>query len=252
MANVWGTAFFSEQGRVQTVLVINSKGGSGKTTIASNLASLYATSHLKTSLMDYDPQGSSLHWNSVRQQNGLPEIHLIDAGHTQNGVTRTFQLSIPPGTERVVIDAPAGMERKMLNEMVRKSDVIVVPVVPSPIDIHASSEFVYELKLILNAARRSNTAIGVVANRVHRDRALYQPMQRFLDELKIPFITALTDSDSYLHAVELGQGIHELKPQSVQMELSQWLPLVKWLAAQGGDYQPPLSPSHMAHQVLHR
>lgn len=233
---------------MQTVLVINSKGGSGKTTIASNLASLFAASHLKTTLMDYDPQGSSIHWNSVRQQNGLFPIHLIDAGHTQSGVTRTFQLSIPPGTERVVIDAPAGMDKKMLNEMVGKSDVIVVPVVPSPIDIHASSEFVYELKLILNAARRRNTAIGVVANRVHRDRALYRPMQRFLDELKIPFITTLTDSENYLRAVELGRGIHELRPQSVRLELSQWLPLVKWLAAQGEQSAKPCSISRTAHR----
>ncbi len=215
---------------MQTVLVINSKGGSGKTTIASNLASLFAASHLKTVLMDYDPQGSSLHWNKVREQSDFPPIRLIDASHAKIGVTRTFQLNIPGDIERVVIDAPAGMCKKMLSEMVAKADVIVVPVVPSSIDIHASSMFIYELKLIINASRRNNTAIGIVANRVRRDEALYQPLRHFLDELRIPFITTFTDSDHYIRAVELGMGIHEMSPQAVRLELSQWIPLVRWLA----------------------
>ncbi len=215
---------------MQTVLVINSKGGCGKTTIASNLASLFAASHLKTVLMDYDPQGSSLHWNNVREQSDCQPIHLIDAGHAKVGVTRTFQLSIPYGIERVVIDAPAGMCKKMLSEMVVKADVIVVPVAPSPIDIHASSEFIYELKLIINACHRDNIAMGIVANRVRHGKALYQPLQHFLDELRIPFVTTFSDSDHYVRAVELGMGIHEMSPQTVRLELSQWLPLVKWLA----------------------
>lgn len=232
---------------MQTVLVINSKGGCGKTTIASNLASLFATSHLKTTLMDYDPQGSSLHWHTLRKQNGLSEIHLIDAGHMKSGITRTFQLGVPHGTERVVIDAPAGMCNKMLLEMVTRSDMIVVPVVPSPIDIHASSEFIYELKLMVNANRRKKTAIGVVANRVRRDRSFYQPLQHFLDELNIPLITIFTDSDSYIQAAEFGLGIHEMVPQSVRLELSQWLPLVKWLAADRDAASQPwsMSPSVM-------
>jgi len=222
----------TEWATMQTVLVINSKGGSGKTTIASNLASLFAASHLKTALMDYDPQGSSLHWNSIRQQGDFPGIHLVDASHLKVGLTRTFQLRIPDGIERVVIDAPAGMCSKMLAEVVSKADVIVVPVLPSPIDIHASSEFIYELKLILNTSRRHDTVLGVVANRVRSDNGhgLYQPLKGFLNELDIPFITTLTDTDNYISAVELGVGIHELKPQAVKLELSQWLPLVKWLA----------------------
>ncbi len=216
---------------MQTVLVINSKGGSGKTTIASNLASLFAASHLNTVLMDFDPQGSSLHWNSVRDQHGLAQIKVIDASQVKSGMTRTFQLSVPPTTDRVVIDAPAGMCQKMLSEMLAKADVIVVPVVPSPIDIHATSEFIYELKLMMNGCRRKPVAMGVVANRVRRDRSLYQPMQRFLGELQVPFITMLTDSDRYIQAVEHGMGIHEMSPQSVRSELRQWLPLVKWLAS---------------------
>lgn len=216
---------------MQTVLVINSKGGSGKTTIASNLASLFAASHLKTALMDYDPQGSSLHWNQLREQGDSPAIHMVDASHFKVGVTRTFQLRIPHNTERVVIDAPAGMCKKILNEMVIKADVIIVPVVPSPIDIHASSEFIYELKLIINACRHNHTIIGVVANRIRAKKALYRPLKHFLDELNIPFVAALADTDNYIRAVESGLGVHELSPQTVRLELSQWLPLVKWLAA---------------------
>ena len=174
---------------------------------------------------------------------GHPSIHLIDASHSKVGVTRTFQLGIPHDTARVVIDAPAGMCKRMLHEMVVKADVIVVPVAPSPIDIHASSEFIYELKLILNACRCSHIAIGVVANRVRASKALYQPLQHFIGELNIPFITTLTDTDNYIRAIELGLGIHELSPKTVRLELSQWIPLVKWLATHSAVSARTLSAS---------
>ena len=51
---------------MQTILIINSKGGSGKTTLATTIASYFASTNKKTAIMDYDPQGSSLHWLKIR------------------------------------------------------------------------------------------------------------------------------------------------------------------------------------------
>lgn len=213
---------------MQTILILNSKGGCGKTTLATNLASLYATGGIKTALMDYDPQGSSLLWHSLRS-NDLAAIHMIDANKTQRGLTRTWQLAVPRGTKRLIIDAPAGIKGGGLQDLVRKANIIVVPVTPSPIDIHATSAFIKDL-LLTGKARSLGVHIGVVANRVRRNSPHYAPLHEFLNEQKIPFITSFTDTENYIRAAEKGMGIYELPENQSVLEREQWLPLIRWLA----------------------
>ncbi len=214
---------------MQTILVLNSKGGCGKSTLATNLAGYYAAIGMKTTLMDYDPQGSSLQWLSVRAA-GLPTIHGIDASRTKMGLTRTWQTAVPLGTERLVIDAPAGVCGQTLQEMVRRTDVIVVPVAPSSIDIHATSEFMCDL-LLIGKIRKFGIQACVVANRVRRESPHYEPLKRFLYSLKIPFVTSISDSENYLIASESGVSIHEMNEEEIRLERDQWMPLIDWLAA---------------------
>lgn len=218
---------------MQTILVLNTKGGSGKTTIATNLASLYAAGNHITALMDYDPQGSSLQWHRLRASN-YPPVHVIDAGMTKRKQTRTFQLKMPADVERVIIDAPAGASGLMLHEMLERTNRIVIPVAPSPIDIHATSDFIRDL-LLISKIRKRGIMVGVIANRVRRDTPLYQPLEKFLSALKIPFITTLTDTDNYILAAEQGVGIHEMDPMQTSFEREQWLPLIRWLACDVAD-----------------
>ena len=213
---------------MQTILVLNTKGGSGKTTIATNLASLYAAGNHVTALMDYDPQGSSLQWCRLRPSE-YPSVGVVDAGMTQKKLTRTFQLKMPADVERVIIDAPAGASGLMLHEMLERTNRIIIPVAPSPIDIHATSDFIRDL-LLISKIRKRGIMVGVVANRVRRDTPLYQPLEKFLTALSIPFITTLTDTDNYITAAEQGIGIHEMDAMQTSMEREQWLPLIKWLA----------------------
>jgi len=215
---------------MQTILVLNSKGGCGKSTIATNLASLYAGGGMNTALMDYDPQGSSLQWLELRDSD-RPAIHGIDASKTKTGLTRTWQTAVPQGTERLVIDAPAGVCGQMLQEMVRRTDVIVVPVAPSSIDIHATSDFMCDL-LLIGKIRKFGIHACVVANRVRRESPLYEPLKRFLNSLNIPFVTSLADTDNYISASETGVGIHEMDERETQLERGQWRPLIDWLADQ--------------------
>lgn len=214
---------------MQTILVLNSKGGCGKSTIATNLAGFYAAAGMKTALMDYDPQGSSLQWLSVRPD-GLPTIYDIDASKTKMGLTRTWQTAVPLGTQRLVIDAPAGVCGQTLQEMVRRANVIVVPVAPSAIDIHATSEFMCEL-LLIGKIRKFGIQVCVVANRVRRHSPHYEPLKRFLNSLHIPFVTSLSDSENYLVAAESGVGIHEMDEAGTHQERGQWVPLTDWLSA---------------------
>jgi chromosome partitioning protein len=213
---------------MQTILVLNSKGGCGKSTVAVNLASYYASCGFKSTLVDYDPQGSSLQWLSLRSGE-YPSIHGVNACRTRSGITRTWQMRPPVDTDHVIIDAPAGTTGGALQEMLRRTDVIIIPVTPSPIDIHATSDFIREL-LLIGKARSRGIHIGVIANRVRRDTPYYEPLKRFLGSLNIPFITALTDSDHYITAVESGIGIHELDERETATEREQWFPLVRWLA----------------------
>lgn len=157
------------------------------------------------------------------------EIHGVAAHKGAGaGVTRTFQLRIPPGTERVIMDTAAGIHGQELVEMVRGVDAIIVPVQPSPIDIHACSRFVADL-LLVGKVRSLNVPVAVVANRARQRSHGFMILKRFLKTLKIPFITSLRDSQNYVKAAEAGVGIHELDAPFVKRDIDSWAPLADWL-----------------------
>ena len=148
-----------------TILVINSKGGSGKTTLTTNLASYYASKKYKTALMDYDPQGSSMQWLQARPGQA-EKIHGANAAPPRGAVLqRSAQVWIPADTDVLIVDAPAGVKGLLLQELVRRTNFIVIPVAPSSIDIRATADFVKEL-FLFGGARTSKAKIAVVANRV--------------------------------------------------------------------------------------
>ncbi|MDH4192158.1 MAG: ParA family protein, partial [Betaproteobacteria bacterium] len=178
---------------MSTVLVINSKGGSGKTTITTNLASYYALNKVPTAIMDYDPQGSSMNW--VRQRGPLfPKVHGANAAPQRGSRIRSVEMHVPADTQILIIDAPAGASGLLLQEMVRRTDFIIIPVAPSSIDIHATANFVKEL-LLAGRIRSRNIKLAVIANRVRSSMPVYEPLERFLGSLSLPFLTRISDSD---------------------------------------------------------
>jgi chromosome partitioning protein len=217
---------------VLTVLVINSKGGSGKTTLTTNLASYYAGRKIKTAIMDYDPQGSSMQWLKVRPGN-VEKIHGSNAAPPKGAATlRSFQSWLPTDTEVLILDAPAGAKGLLLQELVRKSNYIVIPVAPSAIDIHATADFIKEL-FLFGGARTSKAKIAVVANRVRSpSSSIYGSLERFLNSLKLPFLTSIRDSENYLHAVEKGLGVFEMDEAATSAERRELMPILKWLNGQ--------------------
>ena len=218
-----------------TILIINSKGGSGKTTLSTNLASYYSSRKLRTTLMDYDPQGSCLQWLKVRPGH-IGNIHGANAAPPKGATTlHNLQKWVPVGTEVLVIDAPSGVKGLLLQEMVRRSNYIVVPVVPSAIDIHATAEFIGELFTIGGAAR-ARTKVAMVANRMRRSSPARESLERFLSSLKLPVLTSISDSDNYLRAAEKGLGVFEMDEAETFEERQEFLPILKWL-----DGQEPIS-----------
>jgi chromosome partitioning protein len=209
--------------KTNTTLVINPKGGSGKTTVATNLASFFAAHQVPATLMDYDPQGSTLNWLRQRPATLVP-IHGANAAPAKAGRMRSLDMRVPDETRQLVIDAPAGASGLLLQEMLTRTSCILIPVAPSAIDIHATANFIRDL-LIGGRIRMRNIRLGVVANKVRNSMPTYQPLERFLKSLELPLIARLSDSDGYLQAAETGVGIFE----SDAAECAQFLPIVEWV-----------------------
>jgi chromosome partitioning protein len=169
------------------IVVLNSKGGCGKTTIATNLASYYASIGVTAALVDHDPQASSMRWLSLRPKEKT-EIYGVPAfERPRSGVTMSWHRRVIPGTQKVIIDAPAGVMGQSLQEFIRQVDVVIVPVLPSPIDIHAATRFIEDL-LLVGKIRSFGVNVAVVANRVKKNTLVYQSLERFLTALKLPFL----------------------------------------------------------------
>jgi len=213
---------------MHTTLVVNSKGGSGKTTVATNLASYFASQNLATAILDYDPQGSSLHWLRSRPAHS-PLIYGAN-GAPQRAGLRSLGQHVPESTRQLVIDAPAGISGLLLQEMLSRSHCILIPVAPSTIDIHATANFIRDL-LLKGLIRTRGIRLGVVANRVRNSMPVYQPLERFLNSLSLPLLTRLADSDVFLKAAESGAGVFEMDFAASAPERQQFLPIVEWLDA---------------------
>src|SRR5689334_10431824 len=222
---------------MKRIVVLNPKGGSGKTTLAINLASYYASCQQKPVLMDFDPQGSSVRWVRKRQQ-AQPPIHVIAAFENDARTTRAFQMRVPPGTTHVIVDTPAALDSPRMPDITRDAHKIIVPVLPSDIDIHACSRCIRDLLLVAKI-RREDDRLGVVANRIRRNTLTYQSLIRFLQTLGIPIITTIRDSQNYVRAAELGIGVHEMKSYIAREDVEQWAPLIDWLEKPAANTPAP-------------
>jgi chromosome partitioning protein len=211
----------------QKIVVLNPKGGSGKTTIATNLAAYYAAQGLPAALMDLDRQSSSTRWLKKRTDT-QPAIHGVTGHDAPANVTRAFALRVPQHIERVIVDTSAALTRQDLVDVVRNAHRIIVPVLPSDIDIHCAAGCISDLLLHARVPRSSNR-IAVVANRARRTTIAFRSLMRFLRSLGLPAVAVLRDSQNYVRAAESGVGIHELRPSLVRDDLATWSPLIDWV-----------------------
>jgi chromosome partitioning protein len=225
---------------MQKIVLLNPKGGSGKTTIAINLVSYFAVCGLKPTLLDLDAQGSSTRWLSKRAK-GQPVVHGIAAYERNSRVTRSFATRVPLDTERLVVDTAAALESQLLPDITRNATAVLVPVLPSDIDIHAAAKCISNLLLVAKI-RREEQRIAVIANRVKKNTLVYKSLMKFLETLNIPVVATLRDSQNYIRVAESGQGLFEMKPNQVREDMEQWLPLIGWLAQRRPLHIPPGTP----------
>ena len=209
------------------IVVLNPKGGSGKTTVATNIAARYAAMGTQPMLVDMDPQGSSLRWAKQRPENH-PPIDCIAGFKPSTLVTRSWQMRPRAGCNVVVIDTPAAVESRRLPEITRGADSIIVPVMPSDIDMHATAKCIADLLLVAKI-RRSENRIGIIANRVKMNTRVSQRLLKFLGTLNIPLLATLRDTQNYVYSAQLGVGIFEMPDRETQRDIESWRNLLEWL-----------------------
>lgn len=214
---------------MRRIVVINSKGGCGKTTIATNLASYYAGRGLRTALFDYDPQGSCLRWlkERPRAERGIFGV-AAGTGDGSGHATRSWRLRVPPETERIVIDTPAAVSLREFGQLVPDAEAVLVPVTPSAIDMFATANFIRDL-LLVSHIRVERTRIAIVPNRVRANTLSLAGLERFLGSLNITVLSQLRDSQKYVAAAEQGLGVHEMKAAQDERDADAWARIFSWL-----------------------
>jgi len=202
------------------IMVLNAKGGCGKSTLATNIASYFATEGANVALADYDPQRSSLDWLERRPDN-RPPIAAVAA--FEDGLRH-----VPRSADIVVSDAPARSHGAELTDLVRHAETIVVPVLPSTIDMQATTTFLEELRRV-GKIERKQAKIGAIANRVRDNTLIFDDLDEYLTRARVPYIAALREAQNYVRAYTRGIGIFELPEYLAWPDWDEWEPLTAWL-----------------------
>jgi chromosome partitioning protein len=206
-----------------TVLVANTKGGAGKTTIATNLAGFLAGKRQRVVILDMDRQRSAARWLS-RRPRGFPEIRgaLPD---TDPKVIREY------APQWLIVDAPAGVHGAQLQALVKLADAILVPVATSAFDFEATADFVAELAA-LKPAKALHSAlqpIAVVGSKVDGRTVAASDLDGFLAPLSLDVLTHIRDSQLYVHAARDGLSIFDQPRSRAEEAWSDWPPVLHWL-----------------------
>jgi len=226
---------------MRRIMVLNAKGGSGKTLLSTNLASYYAWLGKSVVLADLDPQQSSLGWLSVRSDL-YPRI--------LGAELKDGRLRVPGKPDYLIMDTAAGSFGQSLSGLVQRAHTILVPVQPSPTDLRAAARFIHDL-MVVGRVTRNQTRVALVANRVRQSSDMMgsiekllngimipfktqesrntQNMEDFLGMFNVPLIATLSDSTAYYRADTKGAGVFELDDTDAAREKWQWQPIIDWL-----------------------
>jgi chromosome partitioning protein len=207
---------------MQSFLIANPKGGSGKSTLATNLAGWLARQGHAVMLGDTDRQQSARAWLKLRS----PQLPRIDTWE----IRPDHPARPPKGTTHAVLDTPAGLHGKKLDQVIKLVNRVIVPLQPSLFDILATRTFLDEL-VAEKSVRQQQTFIAIVAMRVDaRTRAALE-LERFLGDLDLPVLTHLRDTQNYVQAAAHGLTIFDLPASRAEKDWEQWQPLTDWVAS---------------------
>jgi len=200
------------------IVVANPKGGVGKSTLATNIAGYLAAQGHKVMLGDVDRQQSSRTWLGLRPASAAT-IAAWEVAH--DTIVRP-----PKGTTHVVIDTPAGLHGKRLDEVMKFADKVLVPLQPSIFDIHATHTF---LRQLVEHKRGTKVDLRVLGMRMKDHTISADQLRHFVDSLDVPVLGYLRDTQNYVHLAAHGLTLWDVAPGRVARDLEQWQPIVEWL-----------------------
>ena len=205
---------------MSVIVVANPKGGVGKSTVATNIAGYLASCGHAVMLGDVDRQQSARTWLTLRPA-GVAPITAWQVAHDE--IARP-----PKGVTHVVLDTPAGLHGKRLDEVMKLADKVLIPLQPSIFDIHATHDFVQQL---LQRKRIDRVTIAIVGNRTRESMISTEHLREFLATVKLPMLGFLRDTQNYVHLAARGLTLWDLPPSRVARDLEQWRPITQWLDA---------------------
>ena len=204
---------------MKTLMVYNSKGGSGKSTICTNLASYYAQNGMDVTIIDLDPQQSSMQWLKMRPIS-KPKI---------TGTTSSSKIQKKKKDAIVIYDLPAAIHGDRLYNYHKKTNMVIVPVLPSPIDMRAASDFINELRKAGPVVRKK-IKIGLIANRARAITNIFLELDNYLLKQKgFKYITALRDNTNYIKSAKTGLGIYDMGQAQTAQDREEFKPLIRWI-----------------------
>lgn len=184
---------------MKNILIANPKGGSGKTTLATNLAGYFAVKGHQVVLEDLDRQQSAAEWLK-RRPDKSPVIQMAKA---------KGKYTYPPNW--IVTDSPGGFRDEKLSEAVKKADCVIVPIQPSAFDIGATQDFL-ELLIEEKAVRKQNTFVALVGMRINSRTHSTAKLIEFMDQTHFPVLTSLRNAQVYVTAAEQGLSVFDMRP----------------------------------------
>ncbi|HEV2540605.1 MAG TPA: ParA family protein [Frateuria sp.] len=206
-----------------TVLVASSKGGCGKSTLVTQLASHFAQEGKRTAIVDTDRQGSSFRWAALRPD-GTPGVLGLEG---RRGLQK-----LPPDTDRVLVDTPAGTGERELEPLLEQASALLVPVLPSSFDLHATLDFLQRLAGIARI-KRGKLPVALIGNRLKPwTHASQDALAQLAEDAPFPVVAELRDSQAYVLLTALGKGIFDYHSEQVRSQQQDWLPLLRWLKRQ--------------------
>ena len=206
---------------MRTILVASSKGGAGKSTVATNLAAFFALDGKATAILDADKQKSSTHWCEKR-------AHLDSAVLPLDGCRRNWDKHLPDGIARLVVEAPAGAMGDDLKDFLDRADAVVVPVLPSAIDIEATVPFLDSL-VSHPRVKKGKLPVGLVGNRLKPWTSASQQAMAQLQAWPYPLVAQLRDTQAYVLLAGLGKSVFDYHSEQVRSHQEDWAPLLRWL-----------------------
>ena len=200
------------------IVVANPKGGVGKTTLSTNLAGYLASRGHAVMLGDVDRQQSSKTWLALRPA-GLPKIATWE-------VSRDEIVRPPKGTTHIVLDTPAGLHGKRLDEVMKLADKVLIPLQPSIFDIHATHTFIADL---LAHRRSDRVQTAVVGMRTREGTISTDQLRKFLESVSVPLLAFLRDTQNYVHLAAHGLTLWDVASTRFQGDREQWEPIITWV-----------------------